>query len=116
MICLFVYVVLREGISFKQKLDNLEVMEDQLTTICLEKAKIIKVGDTRADFNKIFRPDGGVKFIPSFAGGRYVLKDCQVGYQVVKVMIEFQHDGTAAHADDKIISISEPFLSFPIRD
>ena len=68
----------------------------------------IKVGMTRRDLLTLFREDGGLQFIKS---ERYVYKQCPI----IKVDVSFSTD-TSDHLNDRIESISKPYLENPYFD
>jgi hypothetical protein len=74
----------------------------------LASVQTIKIGMTRRDLLTLFRRDGGLQSIKS---ERYVYKQCPV----IKVDVSFSTH-TTDHLDDRIESISKPYLEDPYFD
>jgi hypothetical protein len=74
----------------------------------LESIKTIKLGMTRRELLTLFREDGGLQFMPI----RYVYKDCPV----IKVDVTFTVNDAGDHLNDRIKSISKPYLESPFFD
>jgi hypothetical protein len=74
----------------------------------LDSIQTIKVGMTRRELLTLFRGDGGLQFMPI----RYVHKGCPV----IKVDVTFTVNGTGDQLNDRIKSISKPYLESPFFD
>ena len=74
----------------------------------LDSIHTIKVGMTRRELLTLFREDGGLQFIPI----RYVYKGCPV----IKVDVTFTENDTGDLMNDRIKSISKPYLESPFFD
>ena len=77
------------------------------------EATSVKVGSSYADVLKIFRHDGGLTFSES----RFVLRVCHF----IKIDVKFDRgvlgpDYLYPHKESKIVSISKPYLEWPMYD
>lgn len=80
----------------------------------LREIETIRVGMTRADLLRLFREEGGIS---ARTQRQYVYRECPY----IKVMIEFEpvgvpQEGTTESMDDRIKSISKPFLEWSVTD
>ena len=74
----------------------------------LTSIQTIKVGMTRRDLLTLFTEDGGIQFMGS---ERYVYKQCPI----IKVDVTFT-PSAGGHSNDRIKSISKPYLESPFSD
>jgi hypothetical protein len=74
----------------------------------LDSIQAIKVGMTRRELLTLFREDGGLQFMPI----RYVYKECPV----IKVDVTLTVNVTGDQLNDRIKSISKPYLESPFFD
>jgi len=74
----------------------------------LDSIQTIKVGMTRRELLTLFREDGGLQFMPI----RYVYKGCPV----IKVDVTFTVNDTGDQLNDRIKSVSKPYLERPFFD
>jgi hypothetical protein len=74
----------------------------------LDSIQTMKVGMTRRELLTLFREDGGVQFVPI----RYVYKQCPV----IKVDVAFTANDAGDRSNDRIKSISKPYLESPFFD
>ena len=74
----------------------------------LDSIQTITVGMTRRELLTLFREDGGLQFMPI----RYVYKECPV----IKVDVTFTVNVTGDQLNDRIKSISKPYLESPFFD
>ena len=74
----------------------------------LDSIQAIKVGMTRRDLLTLFREDGALQFMPI----RYVYKECPV----IKVDVTFTVNVTGDQLNDRIKSLSKPYLESPFFD
>jgi hypothetical protein len=75
----------------------------------LDSIQTIKVGMTRRELLTLFRGDGGLQFMKI---ERYVYNECPV----IKVDVTFTVTDTGDHLNDRIKSISKPYLESPFFD
>ena len=75
----------------------------------LASIQTIKVGMTRRELLTRFREDGGLQ---SMKTERYVYKECPI----IKVDVTFTVTDTGDHSNDRIKSISKPYLESPFFD
>jgi len=74
----------------------------------------VKVGSSRADVEKAFEPDGGLF---SREHTVYVFKRCPS----IKIAIDFSldkyvHVFASGAPTDQVVSVSKPYLEYPVRD
>jgi hypothetical protein len=73
----------------------------------------LKVGDTRAELEQDFEPDGG---ITGPKESRYKYKKCPY----IKVDVEFSRKGDSDWIEylstDTVVHVSKPYLQYPIYD
>jgi len=74
----------------------------------LTSVQAIKAGMTRRDLLTIFKQDGGLQVGPE----KYVYKQCPI----IKVDVTFTASDTGDNQDDRIKSISKPYLENPFFD
>ena len=74
----------------------------------LASVQAIKAGMTRRDLLTIFKQDGGLQV----GAERYVYKQCPI----IKVDVTFTASDTGDNQDDRIKSISKPYLENPFFD
>lgn len=80
----------------------------------LTQIQSVKVGMSRRDLLDVFMTEGGLS---SWNARKYAFK----GSPYIKVDVVFQRrtsagGGQRENLDDKIISISKPYIEFPISD
>jgi hypothetical protein len=75
----------------------------------LKQIDSIHSGITRKDLTLIFRMDGGLSMRTQ---STYVYKDCPY----IKVDVVFSPIGPMDDDEDRVLSISRPYLAFPTRD
>lgn len=79
----------------------------------IEAARTLKSGMSRSDVEKGFLRDGGVQFREKTT---YVYRDCDY----IKIDVEFatQSDTPKGqlHPNDRIVSVSRPYLAYPTMD
>jgi hypothetical protein len=75
----------------------------------LRSAESVKVGMTRADVLRVFTTEGGLS---SPAWRTYVYRKCRY----IKVDVKFSTSGHEEHENDRIISISQPYLAWSVAD
>ena len=75
----------------------------------LASVQTIKVGMTRRDLLTLFREDGGLQSVKT---ERYVYKQCPI----IKVDVTFSVTTMSDHLNDRIKSISKPYLESPFFD
>lgn len=75
----------------------------------LDPVQTIKVEMTRRELLTLFREDGGLQFMKTL---RCVDKECPI----IKVDVTFTVTDTGDHLNDRIKSISKPYLESPFFD
>jgi hypothetical protein len=77
------------------------------------KVRELKPGVLRSQLEKDFELDGGMQ---SAATSRYVLKTCHY----IKIDVSFSGDGINDRTEflptDKMVTVSKPYLEFPVKD
>jgi hypothetical protein len=77
----------------------------------LREMQSVKVGMKRSDLKKVFATEGG---LAQTTHRTYVYKGCAY----FKADVEFSHDSSSGTGEenDRITSISTPYLAWPIQD
>lgn len=89
---------------------------------CMEKAKSIKVGQSRKEIDQKLFQEGG---LTSGRGLTFFVRECrQPDGQVVKLDITFSskaekggaEDSSAADPEQQVVTVSEPYMGLPVAD
>jgi hypothetical protein len=94
------------------KVETTEAVESVVGNILME-AQAIKPGMTRADLSTYFMHDGGIYGGPKSA--RYDSKRCDM----IKIDVKFNLTNSDQRDElptDTVVSVSRPYLEYPISD